>query len=156
MRVVPLALLLLVAACGGSGAEPSTPPTTIVPGATRTPLAAPTIEGEATFFSTPDGNVACEVQPAYARCDAKAHTWTAPKKPSDCHNKWGSAIDMAAGSKPEFICWFGESPLGTKRVVRMGQALQVGLMTCRVIVGGVECSAEGRSFRVTRAAYRLA
>jgi len=154
-RSLLLALVLVLAGCGGSDGEPVAVPTTAAPTTTRVPLPVPTLEGSPTSFRTPDGNVGCELSPAYARCDVKRQTWQAPKKPSDCGNSWGDSVEVAAGSRATFICWFGPSPLASKRVLPVGQALKVGLMTCRVLSGAVECSGEGHGFRLGRTAYRL-
>lgn len=157
MRAWPagLALALLLTGCGGSDGEPVAVPTTVAPTTTRVPLPVPTLEGSPTTFRTPDGDVGCELQPAYARCDVKRASWKAPKKPSDCGNRWGDAVEVAAGSRATFICWFGPSPLSSTRVLRVGQAIKVGLMTCRALTTGVECSGEGHGFRLGRTAYRL-
>ena len=156
MRLLPLAAVLLLAACGsGSGTTTQPAPTrTVVVTHPAQPL--PTVEGKPTSFSVPGGNVACDLEPAYVRCDARRHTWTAPKKPSDCHNRWGTAVEVtAAGTPAQFICWFGSSPLGARRVLRVGQALTVGFMTCRTLADGVDCSGQGHGFRLGRASYRL-
>lgn len=154
-RSLLLVLALLLAGCSGSDGEPAAGPTSASPTASRTPVAAPTIEGSPTSFRTADGNVGCELQQAYARCDVKRKTWAEPRKPTDCHNRWGDSVEVSAGSEATFICWFGESPLAAKRVLRVGQALQVGLMTCRAVAAGVECSGEGHGFLLGRSAYRL-
>ncbi len=154
MRVLPLAAVLLVAACG----SPSTP---VAPAPARTvvvthsPLPLPKVEGKPVAFSTPGGQVACDLEAAYARCDVRTPTWASPKKPADCHNRWGKAVEVAAGSKAQFICWFGESPLGARRVLPVGQAITVGLMTCRTLADGVDCGGQGHGFRLGRAAYHL-
>lgn len=156
MRLLPLAAVLLVAACGTSGttsAPTPAPSRSVVVTHPAVPL--PTIEGKPVLFSTPGGNVACDLEPAYARCDVRNHTWTSPRKPSDCHNTWGKAVEVAAGSPASFICWFGESPLGARRVLPLGQAIKVGLMTCRTLSDGVECGGQGHGFRLGRAAYHL-
>jgi hypothetical protein len=40
-------------------------------------------------------------------------------------------------------------------VLATGQAIRVGLVTCRAVPGGVECNGQGNGFRLTRTAYRL-
>jgi hypothetical protein len=155
MRLLPLAAVLLLAGCGGSGTPAATPSPTRSPVVSPTPQPLPTIVGKPVIFSTADGNVACDLEAAYARCDVRARSWRAPTKPSDCHNTWGGAVEVAAGSPATFICWFGRSPLGAKRVLRPGQALQVGLMSCRALADGVECGGQGHSFRLGRASYVL-
>ncbi len=156
MRARTLALLVLLpllAACAGTDAPAPRATRTIVE--TQSPLPAPTLEGKPVAFSTPDGNVACDLEAAFVECQVRTHTWTPPRKPGDCHNSWGTRVSVASGSKGAFICWFGESLLGAKRVLPMGQALKVGLVTCRGIAGGVECSSEGNGFALTEAKYRL-
>lgn len=156
MRARTLALLVLLpllAACGGTDAPAPRATRTIV--TTESPQPAPTIEGKPVQFSTAGGNVACDLQPAFVECQVRTHTWPSPKKPSDCHNAWGSRVQVAVGTKGEFICWFGESLLGAKRVLPTGEALKVGLVTCRAVSGGVQCSAEGHGFTLTKATYRL-
>ena len=156
MRVRTTALLLLLpllAACGGSDTPAPRATRTIV--TTQSPLPLPTIEGKPVHFSIPGGNIGCDLEPAFVECAVRSHTWTAPKKPSDCHNKWGTVVQFTIGTKSEFICWFGASVLGAKRVLPTGQAITVGLVTCRAIAAGVECSGQGNGFRFTKANYRL-
>lgn len=156
MRARTLALLLLLpllAACN-SGTTPAPRVTrTII--TTESPLPAPKLEGKPVAFSTAGGNVACDLEPAFVECQVKTHTWTAPKKPSDCHNTWGTRVQVATGTPGTFICWFGASLLGAKRVLPTGQALTVGLVTCRAVTGGVECTSDRNGFRLTAANYRL-
>ena len=158
MRAWPLALILLLSACGGSGTTGAQPSRSSTPPPATTPapsLPAPVVENRPVTFSTAGGSVACDLEQAYARCDVKSPTWTAPKRPSDCHNSWGHAVEVSAGTPSTFICWFGASPLGAKRVLAANQAITVGLMTCRAVTGGVECSGQGHGFRLGRASYRL-
>jgi hypothetical protein len=122
---------------------------------TQPPLPLPTIEGKPVHFRTADRNVGCDLEPAYVLCNIGTRSWKAPKKPSDCFYTWGRAVEFAIGSKGSFFCGHGESYLSSKRVLPVGQAITVGLVTCRAVTGGVDCSAEGHGFRFTRAGYRL-
>jgi hypothetical protein len=164
MRARTSALLLLLplltgCAVGGSGGSDETPPPrprathTVV--TTQSPLPLPTIEGSPVHFRTEDRNVGCDLEPAYVLCNVGSHTWRAPRKPSDCFYTWGKAVEFAIGTKGSFFCGHGESYLGSKRVLKVGQALQVGLVTCRAVTGGVTCSGQGHGFTFTRTSYKL-
>jgi hypothetical protein len=164
MRVRSMALLLLLpllSACavGDTGARDQTPPaprtTHTVVTETQTPLPVPTIVGKPVHFRTSDGNVGCDLEPAYVLCNVVHRTFTPPKKPSDCFYTWGKAVEMAIGSKGSFFCGHGEDYSNSKRVLRLNQALQVGLVTCRAIPNGVLCSGDGHGFRLQRSAYQL-
>ena len=156
-----LLLLPLLTGCvvGGGGGTDETPPPR--PLATRTivtstsPLPLPTIEGKPVHFRTSDHNVGCDLEPAYVLCNVVKRSFTPPKKPSDCFYTWGKAVEMAIGSKGSFFCGHGEDYSGSKRVLATGQAIKVGLVTCRAIPAGVECNGQGNGFRLTRTGYRL-
>jgi hypothetical protein len=163
-RALSLLLVLPLAGCatGGSPRAESTPPSpapqprvthTVV--TTSTPLPLPTIENEVVHFRTSDGRVGCDLEPAYVLCNAKSHTYTPPRKPSDCLYVWGKAVEMAVGTPGSFFCGHGEDYTGSKRVLPPGQALRVGLVTCRALSSGVECFGQGHGFRYSPSSYRL-
>ena len=158
MRVRTTALLLLLpvlAACGGSGTPTTRPSTVRTIVTTQSPLPLPTIEGKPVHFRTAGGEVGCDLEPAYVLCNVARHTYTAPKKPGDCLYTWGKAVEFAIGSKGSFFCGHGESYLSSKRVLPPNQAITVGLVTCRAVTGGVECTGQGNGFRFTTSSYRL-
>lgn len=160
MRARTLALLVLLpllAACNGSGGTAATPP----PRVTRTvvttqpPLPLPTIVGTPVLFRTADGNVGCDLEPAFVICNIGTKAWTSPRKPGDCLYSWGKEVEVAAGSPGEFICGHNENYRGSKRVLPTGQALKVGLVTCRAVAGGVDCRSDANGFLLTSAKYRV-
>jgi hypothetical protein len=157
-RTLALSLLLpLLAACGGSGGTTASPQ----PRVTRTvvtttsPQPAPTIVGSPVMFRTADGNVGCDLEPAFVICNIGTKSWASPRKPGDCLYSWGKEVEVAAGSEGEFICGHNENYRGSKRVLPTGQALKVGLVTCRAVSGGVECTSDRNGFLLTRAKYRV-
>jgi hypothetical protein len=159
MRARTLALLVLLpvlAACNGSSGTATPLPTvtrTIVTTQSAEPL--PIIEGNPVLFRTADGNVGCDLEPAFVICNIGTMTWSPPRKPGDCLYSWGREVEVAAGSKGEFICGHNENYRGSKRVLPLGQALKVGLVTCRAVSGGVQCTSDANGFLLTRARYRL-
>jgi hypothetical protein len=122
---------------------------------TSTPQPLPTIVGKPVHFRTSDGKVGCDLEPAYVLCNATSHTYTPPKKPGDCLYTWGKAVEFAIGSKGSFFCGHGEDYTGSSRVLPRGQALQVGLVTCRALASGVDCRGQGNGFRFSPSAYTL-
>jgi hypothetical protein len=159
MRARTLALLVLlplVASCNGSSGTAAPLPTvtrTIV--TTQSPLPLPTIEGHPVLFRTADRNVGCDLEPAFVICNIGTKTWPSPRKPGDCLYSWGKEVEVAAGSKGEFICGHNENYRGSKRVLATGQAVKVGLVTCRAVSGGVQCTSDANGFLLTRAKYRV-
>jgi hypothetical protein len=166
MRARALALLVLLplAACTTGSPASSPGPTASTepqPRATRTvvttttPLPLPTIENKVVHFRTRDGRVGCDLEPAYVLCNAKEHTYTPPRKPSDCLYVWGKAVEMAVGTPGSFFCGHGEDYTRSPRVLPPGQAIRVGLLTCRALSAGVECFGQGHGFRYSSSSYRL-
>jgi hypothetical protein len=158
LRTTALLLLLpLLTACGG-GADPVTAPS---PTPSRTVATQPSPTPVARVFESPvrfsaaGGAVGCDLEPAFVECAVRDKTWKAPRKPGDCHNNWGSVLQVTVGSKGQFICWFGLRLLGAKKVLPLGQSFRVGLVTCTALPKGVECSGQGNGFRLTTTDYRL-
>ena len=166
MRVRSLTLLVLLplltsCAVGDKNARDQNPPTpqpsqSTAVTVTQTPLPLPTIVGKETKFRTADGNVGCDLEPAYVLCNVVHRSFTPPKKPSDCFYTWGHAVEMAIGSKGSFFCGHGEDYSHSKRVLQLNQALQVGLVRCRAVPSGVRCEGQdGHGFVLTKARYQL-
>jgi hypothetical protein len=162
MRARTLALLVLLpalAACNGSSGPSGTatplPRVTHTVVTTQPPLPLPTIEGNPVLFRTADGNVGCDLEPAFVICNIGTKSFVSPRKPGDCLYSWGKEVEVAAGSPGEFICGHNENYRGSKRVLPLGQALKVGLVTCRAVAGGVQCTSEANGFLLTRTKYRV-
>lgn len=162
MRARTLALLVLLpalASCnsssGAGGTASPLPRVTRTIVTTQPPLPLPTIEGNPVLFRTADGNVGCDLEPAFVICNIGTKAWASPRKPSDCLYSWGKEVEIAAGSPGEFICGHNEDYRRSKRVLPAGQALKVGLVTCRAVAGGVQCTSDANGFLLTSARYRV-
>ena len=162
MRAWPLALVLLAisatAACNNAGpstptVQPSTSTSTLVTTHSAQPL--PTILGKPVAFHTADRNVGCFLERLDVLCNVNQHTWATPRKPGDCFYTWGKEVQFSIGSKGLFLCGHGENYISSARVLRPGQAIQVGFITCRATTTGVECSGQGDGFFLGRDSYRL-
>jgi len=155
------ALLLLVpllGACGGSDGTARATPTaspTPSPVVTSAPAKAATVFEGSVRFSAAGGAVGCDLEAAFVECAVKDARWKPPRKPSDCHNSWGTVVQFTVGTKGQFICWYGLKLLGAKRTLPAGQSFRVGHVTCTAVPRGVECGGQGHGFRLTTTEYRL-
>src|SRR5437588_6753046 len=83
-----------------------------------------------TSFKTPSGNIGCMVDPHYARCDIKDHSWSAPPKPADCDLDWGDALQISDGAAPAPVC-HGDTALDpAATVLAYGQRTRPGSILC--------------------------
>ena len=164
MRRLAFPVLLLSAACGGgTTAQPAAPtPTPVVTTKAPPPTKAPAFQvvtsASIQTFTSPDGNIGCDVEPAYARCDYVKHDFPLPPAPSDCSSGWGHGIEMQGGTKAEFFCGH-DYVTGSKTIVAVGHGIKVGFVECDVVSAGeVFChgTSDSHGFRVSRAKYSLA
>lgn len=164
VRLLLLSALLLTAACGGgTTAQPAAPtPTPVVTTRAPVPTKAPAYQVVTATtnqtFTSPDGNLGCVVEPAYARCDFVKRDFALPPAPSDCSSGWGHGIELQAGTKAGFFCG-SDFVTGSKNVIAVGRGIRVGFVECDVVrAGEVAChgTSDAHGFRVSRARYSLA
>lgn len=162
MRRFLLLLLLLAGACSSSStphAAPTTPAATLPPrtSAPAKPAFAVTELPAATTFLSTDGNLACDIESAYARCDPKARSWPLPPQPSDCASGWGHGIELQAGTKASFFC--GSDHITASRPLAAGHGYRVGFLECDAVSAStVSChdTNDGHGFTISKAKYTLA
>jgi hypothetical protein len=165
MRRSLLLLVVLVGACS-SGSPSAGGPHPTTPAATRTtapathpathPAYAVTTLSAATTFLSADGNLACDIESAYARCDPKTRDWPLPPQPSDCASGWGHGIELQAGTKASFFC--GSDHISATRPLAAGHAYQVGFLECDAVSATtVSChgTADAHGFTISKAKYSL-
>jgi len=163
MRRSLLLLVLLAAACS-SGSSPArtaatTQPPTTAPAATKPakPAFAVTSLSAATTFLSADGNLACDIESAYARCDPKDRAWPLPPQPSDCASGWGHGIEIQAGTRASFFC--GSDHITASRPLAAGHAFKVGFLECDAVnASTVRChdTGDAHGFTISKANYSLA
>lgn len=162
MRRCLLLLGALVSACSsGSPSAVAPHPTTPAPTrATSAPASQPafavtSLSGATTFLSA-DGNLACDIESAYARCDPKARDWPLPPQPSDCASGWGHGIEVQAGTKASFFC--GSDRVTATRPLAVGRGYRVGFLECDAVSATtVSChgTSDGHGFTISKAKYSL-
>ena len=155
-----LLLLLLVGACSSKAPgehlvvrTPSPEPT--APVATAPAFAVTTLTAATTFLSA-DGNLACDLESAYARCDPRTRAWPLPPQPSDCASGWGHGIELQAGTRAAFFC--GSDHITASRPLPAGHAYQVGFLECDAVSATtVAChdTADAHGFTISKAKYTL-
>lgn len=154
--------LLLVSACSGHSAtavrpSPRAPvPTPARPAATKPAYAVTRLSAPLAFTSA-DGNLGCDIESAYARCDPANRAWSLPPQPSDCFSGWGHGIELQAGTPASFFCG-SDSVTGGKRVLAPGHALAEAFVQCEALSATtVRChgTTDPHGFTISRSGYRL-
>ena len=105
-------------------------------------------------FSSPSGNIDCEVSSQGARCDIADHTWKAPAQPSSCTGAWGDAVQVTA-ERARLLC--ATSSLRGGKALGYGRSVTRGDFRCDSDKDGVTCThrPSHHAFSVARAAYHL-
>ena len=156
-----LLLLVLVGACSGSPSAGAPHPTTPAPArttaapATHPAFAVTTLDAATTFLSA-DGNLACDIESAYARCDPQHRDWPLPPQPSDCASGWGHGIELQAGTKASFFC--GSDRISAKRPLAAGHGFKVGFLECDAVSATtISChgTTDAHGFTISKAKYSL-
>jgi hypothetical protein len=109
------------------------------------------------FFHSPSGNIDCLVSEGYARCDIRAHTFKAPKRPAACDLEWGSVLSVGkANRRGGFACVGDTVRDPSARALPYGRSIVVGRVRCTSRADGIRCRNRfGRGFLLGRTAYRL-
>lgn len=105
-------------------------------------------------FSSPSGNIRCEISSQGARCDIADHTWKPTAKPASCTGTWGDAVQLTA-DRADLACATGSLPGGKE--LGYGQLLTRGDFRCASRKDGVTCLnvRSHHAFAVARADYAL-
>ena len=109
------------------------------------------------FFHSPSGNIDCVVSGDFARCDIRARTFKAPRRPASCDLEWGSTLTVARKSRRGAFGCVGDTARDPKaKALAFGRSIRVATMRCTSRIDGVRChNGRGHGFLVGRAAYRL-
>jgi len=100
--------------------------------------AAPPAHAAPVFFESPSHNIGCYLAKSGARCDIKAHTWKAPKKPSWCDVDWGSGLEVGRRGNGHFVC-AGDTVFGGTRVLGYRKSIHRGRFKCTSRRNGMRC-----------------
>ncbi|MCU1602858.1 MAG: hypothetical protein JWO22_3567 [Frankiales bacterium] len=157
-----LLLVLVVSACSSSsvqhaGPTPSPTPTKAVTKPPVKPAFAVTAVSGAFAFRSADGNLGCDIESAYARCDPEHRDWKLPPQPSDCASGWGHGIELQAGTKGSFFCG-SDSVKGGTKVLATGHAFKNGFVQCDAVSAStIHCHGtdDTHGFTISRAKYSL-
>jgi hypothetical protein len=142
--------------------------------AVMTGVMAPTAHAAASRiqFLSPTGDVGCQLgstpEGAFAWCKVNEHSWVAPQSdicpqanvPGAIGEPGGQNLQLAEGQAPCFGFVMSQLFFGGQYApptLSSGDRRSVGSITCTVETAGVICadSKTGRSFQVSREAYRL-
>lgn len=108
-------------------------------------------------FSTPSGNVACEIGTDFVWCAALVQPWEPIPREAGCARDWRTTIMLRAesGATLRGDCGYGPETGGPP--LAYGRGIQVGRTRCVSERTGLHCLVFGttRGFFVSRGAYRL-
>jgi hypothetical protein len=159
------ALLTTAPRAGAPPGVPSAPAAsgTLDPGTGATLVDAAAFGVDGPRFTTPTGNIACQMTDTSptgdgeARCDVAERTWPVPPKPADCTGAYGGGASVSGAGKGMLTCAGDTVADPGLRVLAYGQAVAYGGIVCDSQETGVRCvnRATGHGFRVARASYDL-
>ena len=108
-------------------------------------------------FTSPTGNIACQVRRDGAACVITEHDYPAADRPDGCTGRWLPLLEVdVSGPARLGPCEAGVvAPSGG--VLAYGTTSVVGRMRCLSRLTGMACwsNRSGRGFRLARAAYQL-
>jgi hypothetical protein len=108
-------------------------------------------------FTSPTGNITCQLRRDSAACVIAKHDYPASDRPEGCAGRWLPLLEVDR-SQPARLgpCEAGVvAPSGG--TLPYGTTSVVGRMSCRSLVSGMVCwsGRSGHGFRLARAAYEL-
>lgn len=144
-------------AAGSSGSSGSSgAPGSAGSASATAPASSPTspTAADAQAFSSPSGNIRCQISSAGARCDIGDRTWKPPAKPASCHAGWGQGLQVGP-SGAGVVCASDALPGGP--ALAYGASVTRGDFRCDSSTDGVTCvhRPSRHGFSVARAAYAL-
>ena len=140
---------------------PVTAPPATAPPVTAAPAPAPQDYGGDGFatFESPTHNIGCQIYAgaqSEARCDIRAHSYTAPVRPGDCDLEWGDSVAVS-GDFGYFVC-HGDTVFDPgAEILGYGQRVEFGGYRCDSEKTGMTCTniSTGHGFSIRRANYRI-
>jgi len=112
-------------------------------------------------FQSPTGNIDCAEgvlnDQAFALCEIRDHTWTAPPRPQACEGAWGDRIGMEQGEAPSLGCHSDTVRGSGLDTLGYGESRSAGPITCDSEPSGLTCtdSSTGHFFVIARDSYEL-
>lgn len=130
----------------------------LVLGAPGTAAAGPDITQD-TSFSSPSGNIGCQIIPGTSvRCDMLEHTWSPPPRPDYCKSlmAWGQGLILKAGGDAHVVC-AGDTTMTKDNPLGYGDSITAGSLRCDSAESGMTCkdTGTGHGFTIARDSYNL-
>ncbi|MFV8052523.1 hypothetical protein [Mycobacterium sp. 48b] len=111
---------------------------------------------EPTAFTSPSGNVRCQLDTTTARCDIAERSWAPPLRPASCAFDYGHGITLSQGRAAEFICAGGTAP---NAGAQLGDrdSITAGALRCESAATGITCrdTKTQHGFTLSQEAYHL-
>lgn len=158
MLMRQFSLVALVAAIPVAVSVSGAVATAAPPGAID-PLPLTTREvSELTSFSSPSGNIGCDISPTHVRCDIAERNWSPPPKAASCPPVvgWGQGLELNVGEPAKVVC-AGDTALVGASPLAYGDKIVSGSIECTSTPGGMSCwdFVYGGSFMISRESYDI-
>lgn len=150
--VCGLGATLAVGALSGGGSSQPDDPAAAVGSVTATASPSAAVP-DAIAFTSPTGNIGCQLSGTGARCDVREQSWDLPPAPESCDGDWGVGMFVDA-ERAGLVC-ATDTVLGEGEALEYGSSHERGSFRCSSARDGMRCedTASGRGFTVARAAY---
>ena len=138
--------------------------------AAATPIAATLLAGtasaatysvdELTSFTSPSGNIGCQIDVDMVRCDIREADWTPPPAPADCPLDYGQGVwinPYLAAGVAQLVCAGDTAIVDGAEVLGYGDAIVAGAMRCESGEAEIRCrdTDSGHGFALSRQSYRI-
>jgi hypothetical protein len=141
-------------AAADSGAQPTT---TVDPAAPGFPPTQSAVVVHLREFTSPTGNITCQLRREAAACVIAEHDYPASDRPDGCGGRWLPFFQVDRTRAARLGPCEGGVVAPSGGALRYGTTSVVGPMSCLSRISGMVCwsSRSGHGFRLARAAYDL-
>ena len=144
-------------AASDDAASGTAPTTTVDPAAPGFPPTRSAVVVHLREFTSPTGNITCQLRRDTAACVIAEHDYPASDRPDGCTGRWLPLLEVDVTRSARLGPCEGGVVAPSGGALRYGTTSAVGPMSCLSRVSGMVCwsGRSGHGFQLARAAYEL-